>query len=200
MQKTGDMVQNGKKIYSYLKEADVKTAVQEQLKEQGLILVASLKGHTTGVRELKYPTSYAEVVITFTVTDIETGESISFDAPGFAHDSGDKAIYKAMAGAFKYAMTLNLQVPTGDDPEGDPTQHDNQPGKPIPKPKPLSDKELKEIEDMKDFINANVDRLKEGELRSDVEKFVKILDEGKKEVLPSSIRSAYDKMKEALSD
>lgn len=38
---------------------------------------------------------------------------------GEGHDSGDKAIYKAMTGALKYCLIQNLLIPTGDDPEED---------------------------------------------------------------------------------
>ena len=56
---------------------------------------------------------------TWTLTDGETGETISFQSIGTGADSGDKAAYKAATGALKYALLLGFLVPTGDDPEGD---------------------------------------------------------------------------------
>lgn len=56
---------------------------------------------------------------TWTLTDGETGETISFQSIGTGADSGDKAAYKAATGALKYALLTGFLVPTGDDPEAD---------------------------------------------------------------------------------
>jgi hypothetical protein len=56
---------------------------------------------------------------TWTLTDGDTGETISFQSIGTGADSGDKAAYKAATGALKYALLLGFLVPTGDDPESD---------------------------------------------------------------------------------
>ena len=56
---------------------------------------------------------------TWTLTDGDTGESISFQSIGTGSDSGDKAAYKAATGALKYALLTGFLIPTGDDPEAD---------------------------------------------------------------------------------
>lgn len=56
---------------------------------------------------------------TWTLTDGETGETISFQSIGTGADSGDKAAYKAATGALKYALLTGFLIPTGDDPEAD---------------------------------------------------------------------------------
>ena len=54
------------------------------------------------------------------VTDADSGESVVRRSIGYGSDfPGDKAIYKAMTGARKYAFIHLLQVPIGDDPEDD---------------------------------------------------------------------------------
>ena len=56
---------------------------------------------------------------TWTLTDGETGETLSFQSIGTGADSGDKAAYKAATGALKYALLTGFLIPTGDDPEAD---------------------------------------------------------------------------------
>jgi hypothetical protein len=56
---------------------------------------------------------------TWTLTDGESGETISFQSIGTGADSGDKAAYKAATGALKYALLTGFLIPTGDDPEAD---------------------------------------------------------------------------------
>lgn len=56
---------------------------------------------------------------TWTLTDGDTGETMSFQSIGSGADSGDKAAYKAATGALKYALLTGFLVPTGDDPEAD---------------------------------------------------------------------------------
>jgi hypothetical protein len=56
---------------------------------------------------------------TWTLTDGDSGESLSFQSVGTGADSGDKAAYKAATGALKYALLTGFLIPTGDDPEAD---------------------------------------------------------------------------------
>ena len=53
-------------------------------------------------------------------------------------DAGDKGIYKAIAGAQKYALMKVFMIPTGDDPEADEgvdERNHKAPTKPTPAPK-----------------------------------------------------------------
>ena len=56
---------------------------------------------------------------TWTLTDGDTGETITWQSIGTGADSGDKAVYKAATGALKYALLTGFLIPTGDDPEAD---------------------------------------------------------------------------------
>lgn len=49
----------------------------------------------------------------------KSGQWVTICAPGSGQDPGDKAHYKAMTGALKYALRQSFAVPTGDDPERD---------------------------------------------------------------------------------
>jgi hypothetical protein len=55
---------------------------------------------------------------------------------GAGTDSGDKAPYKAMTGASKYAELLSFLIPTGDDPEKDEKPSRQRPEQPQRRPEP----------------------------------------------------------------
>src|SRR5690606_11890286 len=61
----------------------------------------------------------ATVKMEFSFIDGETGESRSIHSSGEGQDAGDKAVYKAIRGARKYALMKAFMSPTGDGPEGD---------------------------------------------------------------------------------
>jgi hypothetical protein len=49
--------------------------------------------------------------------DARSGEELTVRVPGEGADPGDKAPYKAMTGALKYALLQSFLLATGDDPE-----------------------------------------------------------------------------------
>ena len=49
--------------------------------------------------------------------DARSGEELSVRVAGEGADAGDKAPYKAMTGALKYALLQSFLLSTGDDPE-----------------------------------------------------------------------------------
>jgi len=63
-------------------------------------------------------------LVTWQITDGETGEFVNFQSVGSGSDSTDKAVYKAMTGALKYALLLGFLIPTGDDPENEKPSND----------------------------------------------------------------------------
>ena len=56
--------------------------------------------------------------------DGDTGESYIAEGVGQGADSGDKGVYKAITGMMKYILLKTFLVPTGDDPERDPSECD----------------------------------------------------------------------------
>src|ERR1700738_5163472 len=53
----------------------------------------------------------------YTFMDRDTAEEITVKVAGEGLDTGDKAPYKAMTGALKYALLQSFLLATGDDPE-----------------------------------------------------------------------------------
>lgn len=141
IQKTG---YNSFNKYKYATEADVNEKVREELAARNVIMIPNMISHS--IREHMTRSNNREYICTvaveFTFYDGDTGETIVFTTYGEGQDSGDKATYKALTGAQKYALMKAFMIPTGDDPEADtgvdernnapkqeqkPAQQDNKP-------------------------------------------------------------------------
>jgi hypothetical protein len=107
---------NAETGYAFAAAEDILAAVRGPLARHGLVVVCTLKDRVSqalpgrGWRE--------QVLLTVTLNDGTS--ALSIDAPGEGQDSGDKAVYKAWTGAFKYALRSLLQLPFGEDPETSP--------------------------------------------------------------------------------
>lgn len=118
LQKDGK-VEYGRTKYSYLSEEKITTEIRKALCEVGLILYPT-KMEIIGERETTTKSGTAailNILSTYRVQDAESGEYIEVQALGEGMDSGDKTVYKAMTGAFKYAQRQTFMIPTGDDPD-----------------------------------------------------------------------------------
>jgi len=109
--------------YNYSTAGDVLLPVRRACNEQGLIVIADCI-------DANIESGRASCTIRLSVTDSETGESLSVTAPGYAEDfsykenrpNGDKAVYKAITGATKYAVRSFFCLPSDDDPERTPNK------------------------------------------------------------------------------
>ena len=99
------------------------SAVADKVREQLAKLNVSMTPTTIDVISEGVTPSGKQALLTlrftWTLTDGESGETISFQSIGTGADSGDKAAYKAATGALKYALLTGFLIPTGDDPEAD---------------------------------------------------------------------------------
>lgn len=107
--------------YKYATSADVLEKVNAALTKHGIASVATpnlLKFQD--VTTAKGNTEHLAIVeITVTLTDSESGETLTLKGLGSGQDAGDKAIMKAQTAALKYCYLLSLAIATGDDPEAD---------------------------------------------------------------------------------
>lgn len=104
--------------YSYATEADIVSAVREGMARRHLMLVPDVE--SSEVKEVQRKNGVERLVtlrVRFTVLDGDSGETHSFCVTGEGTDAGDKAGYKAITGATKYAIMKLFLIPTGDDPE-----------------------------------------------------------------------------------
>ena len=118
VQKTGH---NRQQNYSYVTEADLADKFRAAMIAAGLALIPNLSSRTDKEITSKQGTigTFTTVVMEYTLIDSETGCRASFRMGGDGMDYGDKALYKAITGAKKYAMKELAVISTGDDPERD---------------------------------------------------------------------------------
>lgn len=134
--------------YQYSTIGDYVRVVEKAFSQVGLVFVSSVEGYTIlPPREGKTVQNAVALTLAWSIIDSETGEKIEGKSAGEAQDRGDKALYKAITGARKYALCCALNLHSeGDDPEADEkvssdTAPAKTPVKPIPKkdvPKPAN--------------------------------------------------------------
>lgn len=149
--------------YNYATESDVAEKVREVLAEQNVMMMPDVVEHTTREhKNQKGNTEYiATVKVKFTFVDGDSGEEFSVHSAGEGQDAGDKAVYKAITGAQKYALMKVFMIPTGDDPEADyktdeRNQYQQNNNQQTQSPKKASDKQLELITKL---LKGDSDRL-----------------------------------------
>ena len=107
--------------YKYATEADVSSAFSSSMQKHGVFMFTSILESTSVKYETRGNKSafLVNVKIEVTFVDADSGESYSCFFYGDGCDSDDKAIYKAITGAQKYALMKTFLAETGDDPERD---------------------------------------------------------------------------------
>jgi len=108
--------------YSYVTAADIAGSVGDLLSELGVVVIPSLENNTYESSASRGDAArMAQVVMAYTFADVDSGEQIVAKVAGQGLDPGDKAPYKAMTGALKYALLQSFLLATGDDPEDERT-------------------------------------------------------------------------------
>lgn len=110
--------------YDYATEADIVAAVRKGMATRALMLVPDVEAmEWRDGRPDKggKPTKVCTLRVRFRLMDGESGEQMDFVVIGEGDGADDKATYKAMTGATKYALLKLFLIPTGDDPEADST-------------------------------------------------------------------------------
>jgi ERF superfamily protein len=107
---------NERHNYNYVTAADLAGAVGDILAELGVVVIPQLQSIST-----EPPRSSSEriarIVMNYRFVDARSGEELTVRVAGEGADAGDKAPYKAMTGALKYALLQSFLLATGDDPE-----------------------------------------------------------------------------------
>ena len=107
--------------YNYASDADILWTIKPLLAEHNLSFTL-VSFAVIGMSEVKTKREGTERLIDLSVTyqlAHTSGQWRTITAPGSGQDPGDKAHYKAMTGALKYALRQTFAIPTGDDPERD---------------------------------------------------------------------------------
>lgn len=97
--------------YSYLSEEKITTEIRKAMLEVGLVI------YPVRMEVVNRSERMVSILITYRIQDVDSEGFIEIQALGEGMDAGDKAVYKAMTGAFKYAQRQAFMIPTGDDPD-----------------------------------------------------------------------------------
>lgn len=113
---------NGKNTfqnYKYVRAADVANEVRKAMIANGIAFTFDVvdSQHWTGGKEDKM--FFCQLTVNCTFTCSESGETMSGRVVGWGSDTLDKAPFKAMTGAIKYALRMNFLIPDESDPEND---------------------------------------------------------------------------------
>ena len=107
---------NERHNYSYVTAADLAGSVGDILAELGVVVIPQLQSISTETPRSSSD-RIARVVMNYRFVDARSGEELTVRVAGEGADPGDKAPYKAMTGALKYALLQSFLLATGDDPE-----------------------------------------------------------------------------------
>ena len=98
--------------YNYLSEEKITANVRNAMITHKLVMFP------VGCSQAVSASTFDEIIMTYRIVDADVPESfIDVQTKGCGHDTGDKKSYKAMTGAFKYAMRQTFMISTGDDPD-----------------------------------------------------------------------------------
>jgi hypothetical protein len=111
---------NSEHGYHYATAADVVKEGSKALNDAGLIVTTNFDRHDLAdiTSSKNNKGVFATVRCLLTISDPDSGELVRTETIGTGSDfPGDKAIYKAMTGATKYAFAAALNIAFADDPE-----------------------------------------------------------------------------------
>jgi hypothetical protein len=156
---------NSRFNYNYVTAADIAGAVGDILAELGVVVVPRLESISHEAARAQGSTEaehVARVVMSYSFVDVDTAEEITVKTAGEGLDSGDKAPYKAMTGALKYALLQSFLLATGDDPEEErfvPTNHSAPPTHSERSERTISADELRELRQLIDDTGTELERV-----------------------------------------
>lgn len=115
--------------YAYQREEDITAAIREACIEEGLVIIP-IACHVVNTTSTN-----VEITMDYKIVDADTGEFEIIGIGGEGQDNGDKKMYKALTGAYKYMQKqvfhLTSQendpddIPSPENPNTTPSTPDN---------------------------------------------------------------------------
>lgn len=104
--------------YKYISEAQYKKVHGEAVQKAGLLFKFEVVDNqfTPNISTSMHLTT---IKVRMKYIDPDTGEEIVYEQYGTGADAGDKGLYKAETGAYKYHIATNFHVAEYNDPEND---------------------------------------------------------------------------------
>jgi hypothetical protein len=120
----GYIQKRGKNDYSYAMAADIAGAIGDRLAALNVVLGRRNLSVKRDANQCGQGSeTVVEVTLDYEFIDGDSDEILSVPSYGEGRDSGDKAPYKALTGALKYALIQTFLIATGDDPEEERSDH-----------------------------------------------------------------------------
>ena len=121
---------NKSQSYNFMRAADVVIELRKNLIAQRVYVEVNYQfsGPAYTIAREKAPNapfSAVSVVCTLVFHDLDSAQTLTASGVGTGCDTNDKAGYKAMTGALKYALKNAFLVPDEADPEGDESVEEN---------------------------------------------------------------------------
>ena len=110
----------GRREYDYLTIEDAVHFAKQQMRRHKLILVCSLKSMT------RFSDNRMDLVVTWSLQDVESKEWRDFDIPGSGWDLYAKDTAKAVTASRKTAIVTIFNLEVGEDNENKPSPRDTQ--------------------------------------------------------------------------
>jgi hypothetical protein len=106
--------------FGFVQVGDAADYVRKALGEKVISMLptkVTILGQTEHATKSGGSVTVVDLITEWTLTDGESGESITIESFGAGADSGDKYSGKAQTNAMKYALLMGFLLSTGDDPE-----------------------------------------------------------------------------------
>jgi hypothetical protein len=145
---------NERHNYSYVMAADLAGAVGDILSELGVVVIPQLQSISTETPRSSNE-RIARIVMNYRFVDAKSGEELTVRVAGEGADIGDKAPYKAMTGALKYALLQSFLLASGDDPEDERGDMRNVPGP----ERPITPEQVRELEALLEQTGTELERV-----------------------------------------
>jgi hypothetical protein len=145
---------NERHHYNYVMAADLAGAVGDVLSELGVVVIPQLQSISTETPRSSNE-RIARIVMNYRFVDARSGEELTVRVAGEGADVGDKAPYKAMTGALKYALLQSFLIASGDDPEDERGGMRNVP---VPE-RPITPEQIRELEALIEETGTELERV-----------------------------------------
>ena len=134
--------------------ADLACAVGDILSELGVVVIPQLQSISTETPRSSNE-RIARIVMNYRFVDARSGDELTVRVAGEGADTGDKAPYKAMTGALKYALLQSFLLASGDDPEDERGDMRNVPGP----EHPITSEQVRELEALIEETGTELERV-----------------------------------------
>ena len=131
--KVGKDAVNTFQKYNYTSAEAIIRAVRESMARHGLVIgpVRHIDIQYEKEPSPKGGVNYLYTIVQeYSIIDTDSGEVMFYQIPAQGSDKGDKAVYKAHTGGFKYFLRTAFAIEMTDDPEKDSPGFENEPQQP----------------------------------------------------------------------